>query len=96
MKNVSGISNSNVKNRTKQVLLLVIAIVIGVLISQAARAQHNFHKSKWVHHKTVYKVQVHKSDKVCDILNKKRHHVDKPGLFASNRKPKTKGQTEVD
>jgi hypothetical protein len=96
MKNVSGISNSNVKSRTKQVLLLAIAIVIGVLISQAASAQHNFHKSKRVHHKIVYKIQVHKSDKVCDILNKKRHYVDKPGLFASNRKPKTKGQAEVD
>ncbi len=96
MKSVSGISNSNFNNRTKQVLLLAVLIIIGVLISQAASAQHNFHKSKRVNHKIVYKVQVHKSDKVCNILNKKRHYVDKPGLFASNRKPKTKGQAEVD
>ena len=96
MKSVSGISNSNFNNRTKQVLLLAVLIIIGVLISQAASAQHNFHKSKRVNHKIVYKVQVHKSDKVCNILNKKRHYVDKPGLFASNRKPKTKGQREVD
>lgn len=96
MKNVSGISNVSLKNRTKQLLLLAIIIVIGVLISQAASAQHNFHKGKRVNHKIVYKVQVHKSDKVCNILNKKRHSVDKPALFASHRKPKTKGQAEVD
>jgi len=96
MKSVSGISNSDFNNRTKQVLLLAVLIIIGVLISQAVGAQTNFHKSKRIHHKMVYKIQVHKSDKVCDILNKKRHHVDKPGLFASNRKPKTKGQAEVD
>lgn len=97
MKNVSaGISNVSMKNRTKQVLLLVIAIVIGVLIAQAASAQRNFHKSRIVHHKIVYKVQVHKSSKVCDILNKKRNYVAKTSFFATNRKPKYKPMAEVD
>jgi hypothetical protein len=97
MKNVSaGISNVSMKNRTKQVLLLVIAIVIGVLISQAASAQRHFHKSKIVHNKIVYKVQVHRSNKVCDILSKRRNYVAKPSFLASNRKPKYKPMAEVD
>ena len=97
MKRVSaGISNVGMKNRTKQFLLLVIAIIIGVLITQAASAQQNFHKSRIVHHKIVYKVQVHKSTgKVCHILNKKRNYVPK-AFFASNRKSKPKPMAEVD
>jgi hypothetical protein len=98
MKRVSaGISNVGMKNRTKQFLLLVIAIVIGVLITQAASAQQNFHKSRIVHHKIVYKVQVHKSTgKVCSILNKKRNYVEKASFFATNRRSKPKPMAEVD
>lgn len=97
MKNASaGISNVSVKNRTKQFLLLVIIIVIAVLIAQAASAQHNFHKSRIVHHKIVYKVQVHKSGKICNILNKKRNYVAKASFFASNRRSKPKPMAEVD
>jgi hypothetical protein len=98
MKNVSaGISNVSTKNRTKQVLLLVIAIIIGVLIAEAASAQQNFHKNKIVHHKLVYKVQVHKSTgKVCSILHKKRNFVEKASFFATNQKPKYKPMAEVD
>ena len=75
---------------------MIFTIVIGVAISQAANAQRNFHKSKVVHNKIKYKIQVHKSDKVCDILNKKRNYVPKGSFFASNRKSKNKPMAEVD
>ena len=71
-------------------------IKVGTCGAQAANAQHNFHKSKVVHHKIKYKVQIHKSGKVCDILNRKRHYVPKAPLFASNRKPKSKPLAELD
>ena len=92
----AGISNASVRGRIKQILILIVAIIIGVLISQAANAQHNFHKSKVVHHKIKYKVQIHKSGRVCDILNRKRHYVPKAPLFASNHKPKSKPLAELD
>ena len=96
MKQASGIANASVRGRIKQILILFVAIIIGVLISQATSAQHNFHKSKVVHHKIKYKVQVHKSSRVCDILNKKRNYSSKGSLFTSNRKNKVKPLAEID
>lgn len=92
----AGISNASVRGRIKQILILIVAIIIGVLISQAANAQRNFHKSKVIHHKIKYKVQVHKSSKVCNILNKKRNYSPKRPLFASSRKTKIKPLAEID
>ncbi len=34
----SGIPNTSVNSRIKQILILIVAVVIGVLISQAASA----------------------------------------------------------
>ena len=76
------ISNVSTRSRIKQIFLLIVAIIIGILISEAATAQRNFHKSKVVHYKIEYKVQVHKSSKVCEILNKKRNYVAKSSFFA--------------
>ena len=90
------ISNASTRSRLKQIFLLIVAIIIGVLISEAATAQHNFHKSKVVHHKLKYKVQVHKSSKICKILNKKRNYSAKSSFFATNRKPKNKPLAELD
>jgi uncharacterized protein (DUF111 family) len=92
---IAKISPDGIKSKIK-LSIMTVAIVAGIAISQAATAQRNFHKSKVVHNKIKYKVQVHKSDKVCDILNKKRNYVAKGSFFASNRKSKNKPMAEVD
>jgi outer membrane protein OmpA-like peptidoglycan-associated protein len=96
MEESRSLSNVNVKTRIRQILILVLAIVIGVMISSAVGAQHRFHKEKARHYKSRYQSQIRKADKVCDILNKKRNYVPRAPLFASNRKPKYKPMAEMD
>jgi len=45
----AGISNVGVRSRIKQILILIVAIVIGVLIAQAADAKSSNQKSVAVH-----------------------------------------------
>jgi hypothetical protein len=84
-----GISNINLRSRLKQILLLVLAIFIGVLISQAVQAQHQW-PGKSRYHRQI------KSNRVCSILSTKRNKMPKAPLFASNRKPRQKAMAEID
>jgi hypothetical protein len=93
----NGISNGDLKTRLSQIVILLIAIVIGILISSAVDAQDQFHRAKEKHFKTRYKTQIRQSDNACNILNKKRMQKPKAQHFAFlNRKPKYKPQAEID
>lgn len=91
------LSNVEIKTRIRQILLLIVVILIGVIISVSAEAQ-SFHKANRQHFKEKYKAQISVGNKACDILNKKRTARPRTPLFASllRRKPKYKPQAEVD
>ncbi len=89
------VSNVGMKARVRQMLILVIAILVGVIISCAAEAQ-DFHKAKKRHFKAKYKTQINHGNS-CHILNKKRNAKHKTPVFASlHHKSKVKPQAEVD
>jgi hypothetical protein len=93
----SGISNGDLKTRLTQIVVLLIAILIGILISSSVGAQDQFHRAKEKHFKTRYKTQIRQADNVCTILTKKRMQKPKAQYFAFlNRKPKYKPQAEID
>jgi hypothetical protein len=91
-----GLANVGIKGRIRQLLILLIAIILGVIISSALNAQ-DFHKAKKHYFKIKYKTQIRQAHRECDILNKKRNARTKAPLFATqSRKPKYKPQAEVD
>jgi len=84
----NGISNGDLKTRLSQIVILLIAILIGILISSSVGAQDQFHRAKEKHFKTRYKTQIRQADNACNILNKKRMQKPKAQHFAFlNRKP---------
>jgi hypothetical protein len=91
--------NIGIKNRVKQVLILVALILAGIVISQSLQAQ-DFHKSKAKHFKNKYRAQIKINSKVCFILAKKRTQEPRQPFFAflqGKPKPtKYKPQAEVD
>lgn len=93
----SGISNGDLKTRLTQIVVLLIAILIGILISSSVGAQDQFHRAKEKHFKARYKIQIRQADNVCTILTKKRMQKPKVQHFAFlNRKLKYKPQAEID
>lgn len=93
----SGISNGDLNTRIKQLVILIIIILLGVLISSVVDAQDQFHRAKAKHFKAKYKTQIRLSDNACTILHRKRTQKPKTPYFAFlNRKPKYKPQAEVD
>lgn len=91
-----GIANAGIKSRIKQILVLVLIIMIGILISQAVQAQ-SYHKSKARHYKAKYRSQIKTNNRACAILVNKRAAETRQPLFASfKRKPKHTPQAEVD
>ncbi len=93
----NGISNGDLKTRLTQIVVLLMAILIGILISSAVGAQDQFHRAKTKHFKARYKTQIRQADNVCTILNKKRMQKPRAQHFAFlNRKPKYKPQAEID
>lgn len=87
-----GISNVGIRSRLKQLIVLIIAIVVGVLLSQTVNAQNG--PPRYRHAKHYFKV--HKSgEKTCQILSKKRTQQPKAHSVAS-RRPKFRPMPEVD
>lgn len=91
-----GIANAGIKNRIKQIIVLLTVIFIGILISQAVQAQ-SYHKAKARHYKSKYKTQIKTNHRACNILERKRTEEPKTAVaIFSRRKPKYKPQAEVD
>lgn len=92
------ISNAKISSRIKQVITLLVAILIGMIISIGANAQQDeFHKNKARHFKSKYRSQRHEYTNACAILDRKR--TEKPRLnprLASVSKPKYKPMAEID
>jgi hypothetical protein len=90
-----GLSNISFKGRLKQLIILIVAILLCVLLSQVAEAKEKSEKVKH-HHGSRLKNRVGKSHRQCVLLSKKRNYVPKSTMFASNRKVKYKAMAEVD
>jgi hypothetical protein len=89
------LSNVGPKGRMKQILILLVAILLGVIISSTVDAG-DFHKAQKRHAKAKYRTNVHTSGAECAILIKKGKAPHKASLFAGNyRKPKHKAQAEI-
>ncbi len=89
-------AHNSIKNRVKQVLILVFVITLGLIISSVAEAQ-DFHKAKKRHFKAKYKTQISNGGRECYLLNKKRNQPHTATLFTA-RKSKSKPRllAEVD
>jgi len=77
------IANGQITSRLKQVVVLILAILIGILISSSLQAQTPRHK-------------VYKDKTMCNILHKKRTKSDKKRVFVSAKKPKYKPMAEME
>lgn len=92
-RNLPGIGR---RSKIKQFLVLIIAILLGLIISSVVNAQ-DFQKAQKRHFKAKYKTQINQASQECQILNKKRNSSPKAQAFAAHsRKPKYKPQAEVD
>jgi outer membrane protein OmpA-like peptidoglycan-associated protein len=91
------VANGKIASRLKQVLTLLVAIVIGMIISIGVNAQGDFHKNKARHFKSKFRTQKHQYANACDLLDKKRSLRPKanPKLSAGN-KWKYKPMAEID
>ena len=91
-----NLPNIRHRSKIKQILVLMVAILLGIIISSAVNAQ-DFQKAQKHHFKVKYKTQINQASQECAILNKKRNTPRKAQVFAAHsRKPKYKPQAEVD
>lgn len=90
------ISNAKISSRLRQLLTLIAAIVIGMIISIGANAQHDFHRNKARFYKAKFRSQRHDYTNACSLLDTKRNQKPKanPRLASVNRKYKP--MAEVD
>lgn len=96
MEAARGPSNIDFNGRIKQIVVLIVVILVGILISQSLQAQ-DFHKSKAKHFKAKYKTQIRGNSKACHILAKRRTEEPKKNFFAFLKaKLKYTPQAEVD
>jgi hypothetical protein len=96
MSAAKGPNNVDVNSRLKQILVLAVLILVGMIVSQATQAQ-DFHKAKAKHFKSKYKTQIKMNSSVCALLEKRRTQVPSKPIFAFLKsKPKYKPQAEVD
>ncbi len=96
MEAARGPSNIDFSGRVKQIVVLIVVILVGILISQSLQAQ-DFHKSKAKHFKSKYRTQIKDNSKACHILTKRRTEEPKKNFFAFLKvKPKYTPQAEVD
>lgn len=86
-----GISNVNFKSRLRQILVLAIVIVIGVLISQAVQAKDHSKTGRSIKSKSYRAVS---SQRACKLLAKKR--MPKRVMASRARKTKVKPMAEID
>jgi outer membrane protein OmpA-like peptidoglycan-associated protein len=88
------IANGKISSRLKQVVTLILAVIIGMIISIGANAQHAFHKNKERHFKTKFRTQKQQYANACSILDRKR--TSKPKSNPRLAKPKYRPMAEVD
>lgn len=62
----------NVKKRLKQAGLLFAFILLAILISYAAPAQHRYSRHKTQYFRAKYRTQIQRTENACDLLRKKR------------------------
>lgn len=77
------IANAKVSSRIKQVVVLILIILVGILISNATRAQQPRHK-------------VYRDRTVCNILHKKRNNTENRKVVIAARKKKFKPMAEME
>lgn len=90
-------TNARISARMRHVIFLILAILIGMLISVAANAQ--YHKNNKKFFKSRYKEQNTKLANACEMFSKRsiRKLRSKPKFFASHKKKsKVKPMAEVD
>ena len=81
---MKDVSNVRMKSRIRQLMILLTAILMGIIISSALRAE-DFNKANARHYKRKYKTQIRLAGKECIILNKKRNEHPKSPLFAFHK-----------
>jgi outer membrane protein OmpA-like peptidoglycan-associated protein len=90
-------TNPRISARMRHTIFLVLAIMIGMLISMAANAQYQKENRKFF--KSRYKSQTTKLVHACDMFSKRsiRKLQSKPKFFASHKKKsKVRPMAEVD
>lgn len=91
------IANGKITSRLKQVLTLIVAIIVGMIISIGVNAQHTFHKNKERHYKAKFRTQKQQYTNACSILDRKRTSKPKANpRLAFSTKPKYKPMAEID
>lgn len=83
MARVHGLSNLSIKNKMRQIIIMLVLIFIGILVSNLVNAQSTFQKEKERHFKMRFKKQIAQSKKVCFLLDKKQSHNPKTPLLAN-------------
>ncbi|CAN5386769.1 hypothetical protein BH09BAC3_BH09BAC3_14380 [soil metagenome] len=88
-----SLSNTTVRQRLTQILIVIILIIAGVIFSQPAEAQTSKSKKS----KITKQVTARNSNKACYQLYKKRTTTRNRSVLASaSRKPKYKAMAETD
>ena len=92
-----GIANAGIKNRIRQIVVLLLVIFVGIVISHAVQAQ-SYHRAKARHYKAVYKSQIRNNSRACHILDKKRTEEPKVArsFWGKRKQTKYKPQAEMD
>ncbi len=77
MKNSSKeIGNMNISGRLKQIFVLVVAILIGMIISATTADAKDYQRQNQKKNKAIYKKQNQVLAKACHLLQVKRNHSD--------------------
>ena len=90
-------TNTRIPARMRHTIFLILAILMGMLISLAANAQ--YHKANRKYNKARYKSSTTKLVNACDMFSKKsiRKQGSKKSFFASHKKKnKVKPMAEID
>lgn len=77
------IANGQIASRLKQVVVLIVLILIGILISSSLQAQTPKHR-------------VYKSKAECNILHKKRTKKDNQRVIVTAKKTKYRPMAEME
>jgi outer membrane protein OmpA-like peptidoglycan-associated protein len=90
------ISNARISSRMRQLLTLLAAVVIGMIISIGANAQHDFHRNKARFYKAKFRSQRHDYTNACALLDKKRTQKPKANPRLASVDRKYKPMAEID
>jgi hypothetical protein len=71
--NSKEVGNINLSGRVKQIVVLIIAILIGMIISSTAADAKDFNRENQKKYKTAYKKQNNTMANACQLLNQKRN-----------------------